>query len=135
MDVYCSPKETIEDIWQEVSQYFQRVIERHDTEYSLEDLKNLIINGSWKLFVFINDDNEINGAAVVSFITYPKSHTAFVTCIAGHHLVNEEYYKKFMLLLKEYGATRVQCYVTSSIERLYKKLGISKKSTMVEITL
>jgi len=135
MEVYCSPKETVEDIWKEVSVYFQRALNKHDAEYTLDDLKNLIVNGSWKLFVFINDDNKINGAAVVSFITYPRSHTAFVTCIGGNQLINEEYYKKFMELLKNYGATRVQGYVTASIERLYRKLGIARKTTMVEIPL
>jgi hypothetical protein len=134
MDVYCSPKETIEDIWQEVAHYFQRALDKHDAEYTLDDLKKLILDGSWKLFVFVNND-KINGAAVVSFITYPRSHTAFVTCIGGNQLVTEEYYKKFMVLLKEYGATKVQGYVTASIERLYRKLGIARKTTMVEIPL
>jgi hypothetical protein len=135
MEVYCSPKETVEEIWKEVSIYFQRALDKHNAEYTLDDLKNLIINGGWKLFVFVNDENIIKGGAVVSFITYPKSHKAFVTCIGGNQLVHREYYLKFVQLMRDYGATRVQGYVTDSIERLGRRFGIIKTTSVVEIIL
>ena len=135
MDVYCVPVEAIEPIWSKVECYFLKALAKHDAEFSLEDLKNILLSNKWKLFAFINDDDELNGAAVVSFITYPKSYVAFVTCIGGRALVNQQYYEKFMEILKAYGADRVQGYVTDSIERLYKKIGVARRTTMVEIKL
>jgi hypothetical protein len=135
MDVYCVPVEAIEPIWNRVEGFFAKALGKHDAEFSLSDLKDLLLKNQWKLFAFVNDDNILNGAAVVSFIPYPKSHVAFVTCIGGRALVNQKYYEKFMQSLKGYGADRVQGYVTDSIERLYRKIGVAKRTTMVEIKL
>jgi len=135
MDVYCVPVEAIEPIWEKVECFFEKALNKHDAEFSLMDLKDALLHNKWKLFAFVNDDNALNGAAVVSFLTYPKSHVAFVTCIGGRALVNQKYYEKFMQSLKSYGADKVQGYVTDSIERLYKKIGVARRTTMVEIKL
>ena len=135
MNVYCVPTEAIDPIWDRAKSFFERALSKHDAEYSLADVKEAITSGKWKLFAFINENDVLNGAAVVSFISYPRSHVAFVTCIGGRALVNAEYYKKFMEILKDYGADRVQGYVTDSIERLYRKIGVASKTSMVEIKL
>ena len=135
MDVYCVPVEAIDHIWSKVQRFFEKALNKHDPEFSLDDLKEALIKNKWKLFAFVNDNDELNGAAVVSFLAYPKSHVAFVTCIGGRALVNQAYYEKFMQVLKDYGADRVQGYVTDSIERLYKKIGVARRTTMVEIKL
>jgi len=135
MEVYSVPPKFIEPIWERVEPFFAKALKKHDAEFSLEDLKTAVMNEKWKLFAFVNDDDVLNGAAIVSFITYPKSYVAFVTCIGGRALVNQKYYEKFMELLKSYGADRVQGYVTDSIERLYRKIGVAKRTTMVEIRL
>lgn len=135
MNVYCVPVEAIEPIWERVEVFFAKALGKHDAEFTLSDLKDLLLKNQWKLFAFVNDNNTLNGAAVVSFIPYPRSHVAFVTCIGGRALVNQKYYEKFMETLKNYGADRVQGYVTDSIERLYRKIGVAKRTTMVEIKL
>lgn len=135
MDVFCAPIETIDEIWKKVSPYFQRALDKYNLEYSLQDLNGLVKTGQWKLFVAVNDDLKIVGGAIVSFIMYPKSYVAFVTCIGGKHFTNEQYFIKFIELLKQYGADRIQGYVTESIERLYRKVGIFRKTAMVEITI
>ena len=96
MDVYCVPVEAIEPIWAKVECFFEKALNKHDAEFSLMDLKEALLHNKWKLFAFVNDDNALNGAAVVSFLTYPKSHVAFVTCIGGRALVNQKYYEKFI---------------------------------------
>ena len=135
MSVYCVPVESVDAVWLTVENFFSKVLKRHDAEFSLEDLKNFILNGQWKLFAFVNDDEIINGAAVVSFVSYPKSYVAFVTCIGGKTLVNSTYYEEFMKILKSYGVDRVQGYVTDSVARLYKKVGVAKRTNLVEIKL
>ena len=135
MEVFCVPKEALETVWDSVEKFFAKALDKHDPEYSLNDLKNYVLDQKWKLFAFVNDKNELNGAAIVAFLSYPKSYTAFVTCIGGRALVNREYYEKFIEVLKEFGADRVQGYVTESIERMYKRLGISKRVSMVDIKI
>jgi hypothetical protein len=135
MNVYCVPVEAIDSIWSNVQCFFEKALNKHDAEYSLSDVKQALLSEKWKLFAFVNEQDQLNGAAVVSFLSYPKSHVAFVTCIGGRALVNPIYYKKFMEILKGYGADRVQGYVTDSIERLYRKIGVVRKTSMVEIKL
>jgi phage-related protein len=135
MNVYCVPVEAIEPIWSKVECFFSRALSKHDAEFSLDDLKNYLLKSHWKLFAFVNDDDTINGAAVVSFLSYPKSYVAFVTCIGGKDLVNPQNYDKFMESLKSYGADRVQGYVRDSVARLYRKVGVIRTTTMVEVKL
>ena len=135
MNVYCVPQDAINPIWDKVEPFFKRALKNHDAEFSLEDLKDAVSTGRWSLFAFINDDNILNGGAVVSFMSYPKSYVAFVTCVGGKSLINPQYYEKFMALLKSYGADRVQGYVTDAIVRLYGKIGVAKRTNLVEVKL
>jgi hypothetical protein len=135
MNVYCVPSEAIEYVWSNVEVFFAKALKKNDPEFSLEDLKDMIFTQKWKLFAFVNDHDVVDGAAVVSFLVYPKSYVAFVSCIGGKALVNKEYYDKFMEILKSYGADRVQGYVSDAMERLYKKIGVARRTTMVEIKL
>jgi hypothetical protein len=135
MNVYCVPSEALEYVWSNVEVYFAKALTKNDPEFSLDDLKEMVLTQKWKLFAFVNNNDVIDGAAVIAFVTYPKSYVAFVTCIGGRALVNKEYYEKFMEILKSYGANRVQGYVSDAIERLYKKIGVARRTTMVEIKL
>jgi len=135
MDIYCVPIETVDDIWSKVEHFFKRVLKKHDTEFTLEDLKELVLSGKWKLFACVDDNNHLDGAFVVSFITHPRAYVAFVTCIGGKAIANPAYYEKFLAILKAYGANRVQGYVSASVERLYKRLGIMCRTAMLEIKL
>jgi len=67
MDVYCVPVEAIEPIWNRVEGFFAKALGKHDAEFSLSDLKDLLLKNQWKLFAFVNDDNILNGAAVVVY--------------------------------------------------------------------
>lgn len=134
MDAFCVPAEAIDQIWSQVEPYFIRALDRHDAEFELEDLKLYVTKGNWKLFAFVENDVVIGGA-VVSFVVYPRSHVAFVTCIGGKGLIKPSNYAKFMQLLKDYGADRVQGYVTDSVARLYERVGVLRKTTMMEIVL
>jgi len=134
MEAYCVPAEAVDYVWSQVEPYFQRALDRHDAEFELNDLKLYVTKGNWKLFAFVENEVVIGGA-VVSFVVYPRSHVAFVTCIGGKGLIKPKNYAKFMQLLKEYGADRVQGYVTDSVARLYERVGVLRKTTMMEIVL
>jgi hypothetical protein len=135
MNVYRVPVEAVESVWIRVESVFQKALSKHEAEFSISDLKQLVLDDKWKLFAFIDENDMLDGAAVVSFLTYPKSYVAFVTCIGGKALVNKAYYQKFMDVLKSFGADRVQGYVDDGMERLYKKIGVVRRTTMVEIKL
>jgi hypothetical protein len=133
-EIYCVPIEAIDYVWLKVEPFFKKAVNKHNAEFSLDDLKDFVSKGQWKLFAAIENDNVIGGA-VVSFVSYPKSHVAFVTCMGGKGLVKTDNYKKFMELLKSYGADRIQGYVTNSVARLYEKVGVMRKSVMMEVCL
>ena len=135
MNVYCVPVEAIDPIWSRVQSFFEKALSKHDAEYSLSDVKQALLDGKWKLFAFFNDKEMLDGAAVISFIPYPKSHVAFVTCIGGKTLINKEYYEKFTELLKGYGADRLQGYVGNSVERLCRRIGMAHKTSVIETRL
>jgi hypothetical protein len=135
MDVYCVPIEAINSVWSTVELYLSKALKKNDAEYDLHDVKTALNNGKWKLFVSVNDQDEIHGAAVVSFLSYPKTHVAFITCLGGKMLINQECFNKFKDLLKSYGADRLQGFVDNSIERLYKRINLFRKAALVEMKI
>lgn len=135
MNVYCVPVEAVNSVWNTVGVLLEKALTKNDTEYDLNDVKTAIATGKWKLFVSVNENDEIHGAAVVSFLTYPKTHVAFIPCLGGKMLINQECFNKFKDLLKSYGADRIQGYVNDSIERLYKRINLFRKAALVEMKI
>jgi hypothetical protein len=79
------------------------------------------------------DEQEIKGAALMSFINYPNSRIAFVTCAAGKDIYNREVIEQLYGIAVQMGATKLQAVGRPSIVRLLGRSGFEPVTTVMEL--
>lgn len=124
----------VHQTWPLVEEYFAKATKFSD-EYTVEQIKTLLSTGSWVLLVAVDETNTIHGAGTVTFLNMPNDRVAFITAIGGKSIVNEDIYEQLCMVLKNYGATKIQCAARDSAARLYEGVGFKKKHTILEVSL
>ena len=90
MRVELVPLNTIHLIWDQVEDYFQKVIDKSVGEYNIEQLKAHVVAGMQTLYIAINKEGVIKGGAIVNFINYPNFRVAFITATGGNMIINND---------------------------------------------
>ena len=103
--------------------------------YTKEHVQSYLTSGQWLLFVAVDDQNEVQGAATISFINYPNDRIGYITSIGGRLIANRKTFTELCEILKHRGATKIQGLGRPSIVRLWNRLGFEPISTLVEYKL
>ena len=103
--------------------------------YNIHHVQGFLTSGQWILLVAADETGEIHGAATVSFANYPMQRVAFITLIGGHLVSSPDTFEQLRVLLKSYGATKLQGYGRPAIVRLWKRFGFEPRTTLVEVKL
>ena len=91
---------------------------------------NQTININYEKIINVEKSNEIILGYLITLInSFDMNYKIIIN--------NETFtlFTYFMKILKSYGVDRVQGYVTDSVARLYKKVGVAKRTNLVEIKL
>ena len=121
--------------WPLVKELFEKANKYDSGDYTLEQIKGLLANGSWVLLVATDEENVIHGAASISFYNMPNYRVGFITAMAGKAIVNVAVYRQVCSFIKANGATRVQCAARESAARLYKQVGMQERHIIMETVL
>jgi O-methyltransferase involved in polyketide biosynthesis len=108
---------------------------KQSSDYTLEQIKSLLVNGSWVLLVATDEENVIHGAAAINFYNMPNYRVGFIVSMAGKAVVNKDVYEQICSFIKANGASRVQCTARESAARLYKKVGMEERHVIMETKL
>ena len=104
-------------------------------DYSVEQLKVLLIKEFQVLFVVV-EDNKIIGAFTVEVINHPNEKIAFTTCMGGKGLFDNNTIKQYEDWCRSNGITKIRAYAQDGQARLFKmKLGLDVITHVVEKTL
>lgn len=125
----------IHQTWPLVEELFVKANKHDDGDYTVDQIKGLLANGSWVLLVATDEENTIHGAASISFYNMPNYRVGFITAMAGKAIVNEDVYGQVCNFIKANGATRVQCAARESAARLYKQVGMEERHIIMETKL
>jgi len=121
--------------WPLVKELFEKANKYDSGDYTLDQIKGLLANGSWVLLVATDEKNVIHGAASISFYNMPNYRVGFITAMAGKAIVNKTVYEQVCSFIKANGATRVQCAARESAARLYKQVGMQERHIIMETVL
>lgn len=116
----------VHQLWPQVEGFINAALE-YQTDFTLEQAKVYVADGSWMLVVAVNDAGEIQGAATVKFHNRPNDRVAFVVTTGGKMIANQEAYDQFAALLKAFGATCIECAARESAARLWERFGLREK--------
>ena len=122
-------------VWPLVEELFAKATKYDAGDYTLDQIKAFLANGSWVLLVAVDEENAIHGAASVNFYNMPNYRVGFITAMAGKAIVTEEVYGQLCSFIKANGATRVQCAARESAARLYKQVGMEERHIIMETKL
>ena len=137
MSLSVQPVQTtrFHQVWPLVKDFLAEALKWSSGDYTEDQAKALLAQGSWLLLVAVDEENTIHGAASVDFINFPNDRVAFITAVGGKTLVNEDVYKQLCEVLKGFGATKIQCAARESAARLYAKVGFEQKHIILEVSL
>ena len=107
----------------------------HTDDYNIEQLKIYLNSGTWHLLAAIDETGLLHGVATVSIGNSANDRTAIITNLGGKFVVNKNIFSQVCEITKRMGATRVQVYARDAAARLYKKVGLTEKATLMEIRL
>jgi hypothetical protein len=121
--------------WPLIEDLFVKAAKQDSDDYTIDQIKGLLANGSWVLLVATDEENVIHGAAAINFYNMPNYRVGFITAMAGKAIVNEDVYGQVCAFIKANGATRVQCAAKESAARLYKQVGMQERHIIMETKL
>jgi hypothetical protein len=133
IQIQVVPVQYAAQTWPQVEPLLARAEKFNATgDYNLAQMKMYVTTGQWTLLVAM-DEQEIKGAALMSFINYPNSRIAFVTCAAGKDIYNREVIEQLYGIAVQMGATKLQAVGRPSIVRLLGRSGFEPVTTVMEL--
>ena len=107
-------------VWEDIKEYLNASINVSGGDFTLDQLKLLLVRGEQSLLISVNKNNKINGAMTVEFINSPNARTMFITALGGSGIVNDETFSQVETWAKMQGATKASAWAQETQARLYK---------------
>lgn len=133
--------EYVAQTWPFVETFLKDALDKGDpvpewsSNYDISHVQGFLTSGAWSLLVAVDENNQIHGAATVSFANYPKNRVAFITLIGGKLISSQETFAQLSNILRLAGATKIQGMARPAIARLWKRYGFEERTTLVEVKL
>lgn len=121
------PIEYVNQVWDKVEGYLTAALEYSSGDYSINDLKVMVVQGSWHLIVATDEENTIHGALVVFYFNRPADRVGFVVAIGGKLVSNRATWAQFEDILRSNGATYLEGAGRESIVKLWSRYGMRQK--------
>ena len=122
----------IYEIWEEVKGFLELSLKVGSGDYTLDQLKGLLVTSAQTLLVVVKDKNII-GAVTIEFINYPNERVMFITNCGGKGIINKETFSQIEDWGKLQGATKARSYAKEAQAKLYlQKLGCNLMNHVME---
>jgi hypothetical protein len=123
-------------MWPHIEPFIGKSIEAGGThEYTLEQYKVRLIDGTWTALIATDDENKIQGAAVVHFFNRPDARVGFIVSIGGRLITNEDTFEQLKNFMRINGATKIEGNARESIARLWTRYGFKEKYRVVGVSI
>jgi hypothetical protein len=128
------PTEWTARLWPEIEQYVSMAQEFSSDEYTVDQVKTLVLTGVWSLLV-ATEENKFCGAVVMSITNRPNDRSAFIITMGGKNILNADGINQIKEIAVKLGATVLEGAVRESVARLAIKAGFTEKCRLIEVKL
>jgi hypothetical protein len=128
------PNEWTARLWPEVEKHVAAAQEFSADEYTVEQVKTLVLTGVWNLLVATEED-KLCGAVVLAVTNRPNDRAAFIVTMGGKNIVSVDGINQIKEIAVKLGATVLQGAVRESVARLAVKVGFTEKYKLIEVKL
>jgi hypothetical protein len=102
-------------------------------EFTIDQLKFMLVRGEQTLLVASEEDGPIQGAAAVIFENFPNERIAFITAIGGRLIACQDLFEQLVEWGRINGATKIRGVAGLAVTRLWKqKFGFAHRYNIVE---
>lgn len=129
------PSDYICQLWDQIKHYFEIASKTGTHDYTVEQIKYLLIQGKQTLFV-IMDEEKLIGSFSVEFINYPNNRVMHIAAIGGKSVIEDETVKQLEDWARSQGANKIRAFAQEAQARLYRmKMGLNMVTHVVEKTI
>ena len=122
--------------WSKIEPFFESSFKFSTDDYTVEQIKFLLVNGQQICLVAVEDDGTIIGASAVSINNYPNHRVLHITSMGGRALVEPDLIEQFENWARSQGVTKIRAFAQDAQARLYKmKMGFDSVAHVVEKTI
>ena len=107
-------------VWEDIKEYLNASINVSGGDFTLDQLKLLLVRGEQTLLVSVDEKGVLNGAMTAEFINNANARTMFITALGGSGIVNDETFSQVETWAKMQGATKASAWAQEAQARLYK---------------
>jgi hypothetical protein len=119
--------------WSKIEPFFESSFKFSTDDYTVEQIKFLLVNGQQICLVAVEDDGTIIGASAVSINNYPNHRVLHITSMGGRALVEPDLIEQFENWARSQGVTKIRAFAQDAQARLYKmKMGFESIAHVVE---
>ena len=125
----------VSTLWDKIQPFFDASFKYSNDDYSIDQIKMLLVNGQQRLLVAVEDE-KIIGASAVEFVNYPNQRVLHITSMGGKALIEPDMIKQFEDWARSQGATKIRAFAHDAQARLYRmKMGLNTVTHVVEKSL
>lgn len=135
MQVQHVPLQYIHQTWPLVEKYLSDALEYSHGEYTPEQAKVLLSNGTWTLYVAVDGAGALHGACAVIFNNRPNDRVGFIVALGGDGILNPPVWAQLVEQLRCQGATAIEGACRGSVARLWARCGAVEKYRIVGVKL
>jgi len=136
MKIQCIELPYVNVMWPHIESFIRKSSEAAGiNEYSLDQYKLRLVDGTWTALVAVDAENTIQGAAVVHFFNRPDARVGFIVSIGGRLITNEDTFEQLKNFMRINGATKIERNARESIARLWTRYGFKEKYRVVGVSI
>lgn len=130
------PLRMVAQTWPDAEPFIKRGLDMGQdgfVDYTIEQVKAMVIQGYWHLIVGYDDSGNIHGAAAVEMINRANDRVGFIVSIGGRLVANDDTFSQLKKSMKSLGATTIEGAARESIARLWRRFGFITKYAVVGV--
>lgn len=132
--VYQVERGEIVALWPRVEPWLSEAFKIYPVEYTLDQLKALLVVGAQTLLVAVANERVV-GAATIAPVLFPNESVAFITALGGVAVSSEDVFNQLRDWCRSKGHTCIRGTVRKSVARLYGRLGFKETLRVIEVKI
>ena len=136
LHIVVVPLNMVAQTWGDAEQFIKDGLDKGQDgfeDYTIDQVKAMLMQGYWYLAVAYDDTGKIHGAAAVEMINRANDRVAFIVSIGGRLVANNKTFAQLVVSMKSLGATMIEGAARESIARLWRRFGFKTKYAVVGV--
>jgi len=135
MPLHHVPPNLMPSIWPVALPLLQKAMDLEPGSHNPQFIEWSIRKGNTNLLVWEEPGEGITGACTIEIIDYPMERIAHVNLMGGKGIVRDYVFDEAKEFMRQWGATKAQCWARGTLVDMYKKMGMENTHQVMRVTL